>query len=347
MKLTKRKEVGMMLQNKITKLLMAAILCIGIIIMPIQAFAEPVAEDPHAIEFPAAERPDTVGLIAYPEDEDSDGVEGRYILPTIVLPSIDAEFVGSLLRIHPIRGSHEIHAVYINGIRFIHRPGTTVAVDISRYITSGEPIIVVAVDTEGYASDVMMLSPPPRPQHITPEGQAEVIDHIIDADNIEFITISTPAGNIFHLIIDHGREGNNVYFLNAVTEWDLIQLAADAELPQPPQQPPQRSPAQNHLPDTNQQQEMPPQPEPTPPQHTQPEDITQETEEPSRVSLREGIDPRYVIVGIFVVVALGVVAYTKLIKQKQIQHTDFDDEEMDSEDEYEDMEEIEEVEENE
>lgn len=63
----------------------------------------------------------------------------------------------------------------------------------------------------------------------TPDGQATVADNATEADGKEFYTFTTPEGNIFYLVIDHERKSENVYFLNAVTETDLLGLAAKAE----------------------------------------------------------------------------------------------------------------------
>ncbi len=63
----------------------------------------------------------------------------------------------------------------------------------------------------------------------TPDGQATVTDNATEADGKEFYTFTTPEGNVFYLVIDHERESGNVYFLNAVTETDLLALAANAE----------------------------------------------------------------------------------------------------------------------
>lgn len=60
----------------------------------------------------------------------------------------------------------------------------------------------------------------------TPEGQATVTDNATEADGKEFYTFTTPEGNVFYLVIDHERKSENVYFLNAVTETDLLALAA-------------------------------------------------------------------------------------------------------------------------
>jgi len=59
----------------------------------------------------------------------------------------------------------------------------------------------------------------------TPAGTGTVIDNATDGDGKEFYTIMTPNENVFYLIIDRQREAENVYFLNAVTERDLLALA--------------------------------------------------------------------------------------------------------------------------
>ena len=60
----------------------------------------------------------------------------------------------------------------------------------------------------------------------TPDGSASVLDEAQEtADDKQFYTITTEAGNVFYLIIDGKRDDNNVYFLNGVTEADLMALA--------------------------------------------------------------------------------------------------------------------------
>ena len=58
----------------------------------------------------------------------------------------------------------------------------------------------------------------------TPPGTGTVVDNAIDSDGKEFYTITTADGDIFYLIIDRQRNTQNVYFLNAVTELDLLAL---------------------------------------------------------------------------------------------------------------------------
>lgn len=64
----------------------------------------------------------------------------------------------------------------------------------------------------------------------TPEGTGTVLDTATGADgDKQFYTITTEDGNVFYLIIDGKRDGNNVYFLNGVTETDLMALAEKSE----------------------------------------------------------------------------------------------------------------------
>lgn len=66
------------------------------------------------------------------------------------------------------------------------------------------------------------------PNALTPDGQASILNYYqSDSDDKEFYTITTPAGNVFYLVIDGARGYENVYFLNAVTESDLMALAAE------------------------------------------------------------------------------------------------------------------------
>ena len=59
----------------------------------------------------------------------------------------------------------------------------------------------------------------------TPDGNGTVLDNYFETDGKEFFTFVTPAGNVFYLVIDRLRPQDNVYFLNGVTENDLMALA--------------------------------------------------------------------------------------------------------------------------
>jgi len=66
-----------------------------------------------------------------------------------------------------------------------------------------------------------------------PPGVGTVVAAFTDEDGRKFYTIQTPAGNTFYLIIDFTLTGQNVYFLDAVNETDLLALAEKAKSGQP------------------------------------------------------------------------------------------------------------------
>jgi len=98
---------------------------------------------------------------------------------------------------------------------------------------------------------------------VPPAGTGTVIDIYNDGGGRRFYTIATPAGNIFYLIIDTTRQADNVYFLDAVTERDLIALAEKSGGDVPSNN------SVSAIPDTG--TDVTPTPEPTPGQQTEPE----------------------------------------------------------------------------
>ena len=88
------------------------------------------------------------------------------------------------------------------------------------YAQSNDPV----AETEPPAAEETTTKP------FTPDGTGTVVDNATDGDGKEFFTVTTPSENVFYLVIDRQRTENNVYFLNAVTEKDLLALAeADPE----------------------------------------------------------------------------------------------------------------------
>jgi hypothetical protein len=196
--------------------------------------------------------------------------------------------------------------VYINERRFNHRVDSALVIDISQYVATGETIAVYAVDFAGNYSNTVLLTPPapaqaPVPNNITPDGQGELLDHLSSWDNIEFITITTPVGNVFYLIIDHTRNGNNVYFLNSVTEWDLLTLAAEADLPVP-----------DYISSFQQQNQ---------PTVVEREPTTTETPAPEPTPVKEndggGRGGLFIFLAIAGAAAFGVIYYIKILKPKK------------------------------
>ena len=61
-----------------------------------------------------------------------------------------------------------------------------------------------------------------------PSGTGTVKEVYTDDDGRKFYTVQTPAGNTFYLIIDFTQQTENVYFLDAVAEMDLLTLIEQA-----------------------------------------------------------------------------------------------------------------------
>lgn len=81
--------------------------------------------------------------------------------------------------------------------------------------------------------EIPAVTEPPAEKPFTPDGTGTVVDNATDEEGKEFFTITTPSENVFYLVIDRQRSTENVYFLNAVTEADLLALAQPASAPEP------------------------------------------------------------------------------------------------------------------
>ena len=145
---------------------------------------------------------------------------------------------------------------------------------------------------------------------LTPDGNATLVDQASDKDGKEFYTFTSPAGNQFFLIIDKQRSDNNVYFLDYVTEKDLISLAKkDKENPLITETP---------EPETKQ-----PEPEI---KEEKPEEKPVEEEKPEKKQSNAGM----FLILLLVTVGVGIVAYYfKILKPKQ---------ELDAADDFEEIE---------
>jgi len=86
--------------------------------------------------------------------------------------------------------------------------------------------------TQPSGSASVTTDPEQTAKPLTPDGQGTVVDNVTDQDSKEFFTFTTPNENTFYLVIDKQRESENVYFLNAVTESDLLALAEKDKEPE-------------------------------------------------------------------------------------------------------------------
>ena len=149
---------------------------------------------------------------------------------------------------------------------------------------------------------------------LTPDGTATVLDNATDTDGKEFFTFQTPNGNVFFLVIDRSRPNNNVYFLNAVTERDLLALAENSDDP-------------------------PFDPVPTPLPTPEPNEVEPEPEIPEVVEVEQSNNGTTIFIVVAAVVFGGAAYYFKTIRPKK-QGADFDDEddEDDEDDDFDDLE---------
>ena len=184
------------------------------------------------------------------------------------------------------------------------------SMSLTAYAQSSEPAEETAPETEEGTTA----------KPFTPEGTGTVVDNATDGDGKEFFTITTPSENVFYLIIDRQRDGQNVYFLNAVTEKDLLALAEkdpEPEVTEPV---------------------MEPEPETEPP--TEPET------EPGPEKTSGFPMGNILMIAAVLLAGCGAGYYFKVYRPKH-EVPDMDDEEYDYEDEadpYGDIEEIEETE---
>ncbi|MBS6956173.1 MAG: DUF4366 domain-containing protein [Enterocloster asparagiformis] len=162
-----------------------------------------------------------------------------------------------------------------------------------------------------YAQSSEPVEEPPAPTQedtttakpFTPEGTGTVVDNATDQDGKEFYTIQTPDEHVFYLVIDKQRTSENVYFLDAVTEKDLLSLAQMEKEPETV--------------------EVEPAPTPKP----------QETPEPTPKPAK-GNGPLGTVLLVLAVAVIGGGAgwYFKIYRPKH-QAPDLDEEEIDFEDE--------------
>lgn len=132
----------------------------------------------------------------------------------------------------------------------------------------------------------------------SPDGTGTVVDNATDEDGKEFYTITTPDENIFYLVIDKQKTSDNVYFLNAVTEADLLPLA-------------EKSGEDTAEPSSKPEPEAEPEPEPT-----EPEEETAETEPEVGAKTPDSSLLGLLLVGIVALIGGGAGYYLKIYKSK-------------------------------
>ena len=147
------------------------------------------------------------------------------------------------------------------------------------------------------------------PNAFIPGGTGTVIDNVVEQNGKEFYTIKSEDGNIFYLIVDRLRDADNVYFLNAVTEADLMALAEKGGKTLTPNGNASENPGEEK-PEQQQGQEKP---------------------KPASAGL-DGNTTTMIFVGIAVVAVGGIGFYFKIVKSKKNKKDDDDFDEYEDED---------------
>lgn len=155
----------------------------------------------------------------------------------------------------------------------------------------------------------------------TPDGTGTVMDTATDADGKEFYTITTESGAVYYLIIDNERTESNVYFLNAVTEEDLLPLAEGSG-------------------DTT-ETDIPATVSPTPDTSDTPADDADTDTEDKAADTKAAANNKSLILIVIAVIAAGAAGYyLKIYKPKHMapsydeDEDDFDDDNYDDDDGY-------------
>lgn len=149
--------------------------------------------------------------------------------PDITPPTVLANLSDETLHIEASDDSSGVEAVFIEGRRITYREDGGVNVPMKDYARTSQTVSIYAIDYAGNKSDPVQVENPyyktsEEVKPFTPDGQATVMDNSTDEDGKEFYTFITPSENVFYLVIDKQRDSDNVYFLNAVTEEDLLTL---------------------------------------------------------------------------------------------------------------------------
>ena len=214
--------------------LMALMLCVSVIALPTTALAASNA-DTTPPTLTATLDGDTLHIAA---EDDLSGVEAVLIDGTRVNALSDG---AANMLLKDYAGTGKTVSVY--AVDYAGNRSETIKLDNPYYIAS---VTTPSSSTGSGSSDQSTPQPttPSTPASdstaqtdstestssipvgaFTPEGTGTVQDNVSNADDKQFYTVTTEAGNVFYLIIDGKRDSNNVYFLNGVTESDLLALA--------------------------------------------------------------------------------------------------------------------------
>lgn len=226
------------MRTKRISLLVALVFLIGAMTLPMTAFAAG-GKDTTPPTLTAVLDGETVKIVS---SDDNSGVEAVYIDKTRVNSLVDGKASVALKDYAGTDKKVSVYAVDYAGNRsdavqfdnpYYKEPVSTEKPAAPTQPSQSSTPATKPVQTQAASSGSTGNSGTPEPTTssvpegaFTPEGTGTVLDSATGEDgDKQFYTITTEAGNVFYLIIDGKRDDNNVYFLNGVTEADLMALA--------------------------------------------------------------------------------------------------------------------------
>lgn len=228
------------MKNNVRNVLAALVLCMSAIALPVTAYAS-TGSDTTPPTLSATLNNDKLAVEA---SDDMSGVEAVYVDDTRINSLVNGKGTVALKDYAGDGKEVTVYAVDYSGNRskevkldnpYYEEPAQTQAASSAAPQSSGGETQAAETpstsqaeteaSSESSATEDETESAVPEGA-FTPEGTGTVLDSATgQEDDKQFYTITTADGNVFYLIIDGKRDSENVYFLNGVTEEDLLSLA--------------------------------------------------------------------------------------------------------------------------
>lgn len=246
------------MKNKVRNVLAALVLCMSAVILPVTAYAS-TGSDTTPPTLSATLKDDK---LAVETSDDMSGVEAVYVDGTRINSLVNGKGTVALKDYAGDGKEVTVYAVDYSGNRskevkldnpYYEEPAQTQAASSAAPQSSSGETQAAPSPSSNHASgnsessqaaetpltsqaETEAFSESPAEEDetesavpegaFTPEGTGTVLDSATgQEDDKQFYTITTADGNVFYLIIDGKRDSENVYFLNGVTEEDLLSLA--------------------------------------------------------------------------------------------------------------------------
>ena len=182
----------------------------------------------------------------------------------------------------------------------------------------GNPGVTVE-EPEPSPSPTPAPTPEPTPEgQITPDGNLSLVDDLDYSarGGLQFMTVTTRNGHVYYIVIDRTANSQNVYFLNQVDEYDLMNVLSDGDKEQ-----------------LEKDQASTPQPKPQNVVAVQPVETAKPSGAEQQRPAQGDLDSDVIRVAFFAGLALLVVLAYYILKIRPQKQGAFDDEEEEEEEE--------------